>query len=179
MIDLRGGSYNIGSCSVNSAKIFHIFSSSYQLEDIQRNIPIKKWYPCQDSTGKTLSVVFCTQVSLNNCRQISKWIYSFKKLFKILKRANLICSLAMWSSRQIDNFSEYCQIVRYILVIQVFWCMILCLFFLLNRVFKKKRWEYFSLIRNFQCWIINNIFQDYWFALTPCYFHYKNLSCNG
>lgn len=113
LIDLRGGSYNIGSCSVNSAKIFHIFSSSYQLEDIQRNIPIKKWYPCQDSTGKTLSVVFCTQVSLNNCRQISKWIYSFKNLFKILKRANLICSLAMWSSRQIDNFLEYCQIVRY------------------------------------------------------------------
>lgn len=113
LIDLRGGSYNVGSCSVNSAKIFHIFSSSYQLEDIQRNIPIKKWYPCQDSTGKTLSVVFCTQVSLNNCRQISKWIYSFKNLFKILKRANLICSLAMWSSRQIDNFLEYCQIVRY------------------------------------------------------------------
>lgn len=113
LIDLWGGSYNIGSCSVNSAKIFHIFSSSYQLEDIQRNIPIKKWYPCQDSTGKTLSVVFCTQVSLNNCRQISKWIYSFKNLFKILKRANLICSLAMWSSRQIDNFLEYCQIVRY------------------------------------------------------------------
>lgn len=113
LIDLRGGSYNIGSCSVNSAKIFHIFSSSYQLEDIQGNIPIKKWYPCQDSTGKTLSVVFCTQVSLNNCRQISKWIYSFKNLFKILKRANLICSLAMWSSRQIDNFLEYCQIVRY------------------------------------------------------------------
>lgn len=113
LIDLRGGSYNVGSCSVNSAKIFHIFSSSYQLEDIQRNIPIKKWYPCQDSTGKTLSVVFCTQVSLNNCRQISKWIYSFKKLFKILKRANLICSLAMWSSSQIDNFLEYCQIVRY------------------------------------------------------------------
>lgn len=113
LIDLWGGSYNIGSCSVNSAKIFHIFSSSYQLEDIQRNIPIKKWYPCQDSTGKTLSVVFCIQVSLNNCRQISKWIYSFKNLFKILKRANLICSLAMWSSRQIDNFSEYCQIVRY------------------------------------------------------------------
>lgn len=114
LIDLRGDlAYTVSSCSVNSAKIFHIFSSSYQLEDIQRNIPIKKWYPCQDSTGKTLSVVFCTQVSLNNCRQISKWIYSFKNLFKILKRANLICSLAMWSSRQIDNFLEYCQIVRY------------------------------------------------------------------
>lgn len=136
LIDLRGGSYNIGSCSVNSAKIFHIFSSSYQLEDIQRNIPIKKWYPCQDSTGKTLSVVFCTQVSLNNCRQISKWIYSFKNLFKILKRANLF---AVQQCGTQDRLIIFKILSNYqILVIQVFWCTILCLLFLLNRVFLKK-----------------------------------------
>lgn len=113
LIDLWGGSYNIGSCSVNSAKIFHIFSWVLSARSHTEEYSHKEMISLSRLNGKNPVCSICTQVSLNNCRQISKWIYSFKNLFKILKRANLICSLAMWSSSQIDNFLEYCQIVRY------------------------------------------------------------------
>lgn len=75
---------------MNSAKIFHIFSWVLSARSHTEEYSHKEMIPLSRLNGKNPVCSICTQVSLNNCRQISKWIYSFKNLFKILKRANLI-----------------------------------------------------------------------------------------
>lgn len=52
LIDLRGGSYNIGSCSVNSAKIFHIFSSVLSARRHTEEYSHKEMIPLSRLHGK-------------------------------------------------------------------------------------------------------------------------------